>query len=177
MARYLDWPKRDVEQRIARLAELTRFPREAFDRYPTQLSGGQRQRVCIMRALMLDPVVLLLDEPMGALDPLIRYDLQEDLKRIFQTLGKTVVLVTHDMGEAGYFGDRVVLLGDGRIVQQGSLDDLLRCPGDDFVRRFINAQRLPSSVSESDRHEECRNGPAANSVPLSGLAGEGLGSS
>src|SRR5271166_2413931 len=144
MARYLKRSDRDIQERIARLAELTHFPADALDRYPAQISGGQRQRVGIMRALMLDPVVLLLDEPMGALDPLIRYDLQEDLKQIFHTLKKTVVLVTHDMGEAGFFGDRVILLGGGRIVQQGTLDELIRCPGDDFVRRFINAQRLPS---------------------------------
>jgi osmoprotectant transport system ATP-binding protein len=80
---------------------------------------------------------------MGALDPLVRYDLQEDLRKIFQSLNKTVVMVTHDMGEAGFFGDRVILLGHGRIVQEGTLDDLLRAPADDFVERFINAQRLP----------------------------------
>src|SRR5262249_31912533 len=106
-------------------------------------SGGQRQRLGIMRALMLDPEAILLDEPMGALDPLVRYDLQEDLRKIFQSLGKTVVMVTHDMGEAGYFGDRVLLLGGGRIVQDGTLDELICAPADDFVQRFINAQRLP----------------------------------
>jgi osmoprotectant transport system ATP-binding protein len=102
-----------------------------------------------MRALMLEPEVILLDEPMGALDPLVRYDLQEDLRQIFQSLKKTVCLVTHDMGEAGFFGDRVVLLGGGRIVQEGRLDELLRSPADDFVRRFINAQRLPVLEGES----------------------------
>ena len=91
---------------------------------------------------MLDPDVLLLDEPMGALDPLIRFDLQEDLRGIFQSLKKTVVLVTHDMGEAGFFGDTVVLLGGGEIVQQGTLDEMIRFPANDYVTRFINAQRL-----------------------------------
>ncbi len=142
MARYLGWPGDRIDQRIGVLAGLTRFPLDALERYPAQLSGGQRQRVGIMRALMLDPAVLLLDEPMAALDPLIRYDLQEDLRRIFQSLGKTVVLVTHDMGEAGFFGDRVVLLGEGRIVQEGSFEELLQAPASEFVRRFINAQRL-----------------------------------
>lgn len=146
MARYLgEDSKPEIESRVVEMAELTRFPREALDRYPTQLSGGQRQRVGIMRALMLDPRVILLDEPMGALDPLIRFDLQEDLRRIFQTLGKTVVLVTHDMAEAGFFGDEVVLLGEGRIVQRGPLEELLRSPADPFVKRFINAQRMPLS--------------------------------
>jgi osmoprotectant transport system ATP-binding protein len=172
MARYLKRPKQDIEKRISELAELTHFPLEALDRFPAQISGGQRQRIGIMRALMLDPVVLLLDEPMGALDPLIRYDLQEDLKQIFQTLGKTVVLVTHDMGEAGFFGDLVVLLGDGRIVQQGTLDELIRCPGDDFVRRFINAQRLPTLAPGSNDHEERPTGITAQPVASPLLAGK-----
>ena len=98
---------------------------------------------------MLDPEVILLDEPMGALDPLVRFDLQEDLRKIFQSLKKTVCMVTHDMGEAGFFGDRVILLGSGRIVQEGTLDDLIRAPADDFVRRFINAQRLPMLEGEA----------------------------
>ncbi|MGL4554519.1 MAG: ABC transporter ATP-binding protein, partial [Gemmataceae bacterium] len=98
----------------------------------------------IMRALMLDPAVLLLDEPMGALDPLVRAELQQDLKDIFDRLKKVVVLVTHDMGEAGFFGRRVLLLGGGRVVQTGSIDDLIRRPADEFVQRFISAQRLPT---------------------------------
>src|SRR4029079_8057072 len=126
LAKYLGWEKSRVDERIGELAELTRLPREALGRYPAQLSGGQRQRLGIMRALMLDPGVILLDEPMGALDPLVRFDLQADLRKIFQTLGKPVVMVTHDMGEAGFFGDRVILLGSGQIVQEGTLDDLIR---------------------------------------------------
>src|SRR5437762_2667512 len=144
LAKYLGWDKSRIDARIDELAELTRLPREALSRYPAQLSGGQRQRLGIMRALMLDPAVILLDEPMGALDPLVRFDLQEDLRKIFQSLGKTVAMVTHDMGEAGFFGDRVILIGGGRIVQAGALDDLLRAPADEFVERFINAQRLPA---------------------------------
>jgi osmoprotectant transport system ATP-binding protein len=143
LARHLGWDKTRVAARVEELADLTRLPREALVRYPSQLSGGQRQRLGIMRALMLDPAVILLDEPMGALDPLVRFDLQEDLRKIFQSLKKTVAMVTHDMGEAGFFGDRVILLGSGRIVQEGKLDDLIRSPADDFVRRFISAQRLP----------------------------------
>ena len=148
LAEYLGWEKARIDARISELAELTRLPREALGRFPAQLSGGQRQRLGIMRALVLDPGVVLLDEPMGALDPLVRFDLQEDLRKIFQSLGKTVVMVTHDMGEAGFFGDRVLLLGNGRIVQDGTLDDLLRAPADDFVERFINAQRLPVISSQ-----------------------------
>lgn len=147
LAKYLGWDKARIDARIDELAELTRLPREALGRYPAQLSGGQRQRLGIMRALMLDPAVILLDEPMGALDPLVRFDLQEDLRKIFQSLGKTVAMVTHDMGEAGFFGDRVILLGGGRIVQEGTLDDLLRAPADEFVERFISAQRLPAAAT------------------------------
>jgi len=143
LARHLGWSKGETQSRAEKMAELTRLPHEALAKYPAQLSGGQRQRLGIMRALMLDPEVILLDEPMGALDPLVRYDLQEDLRKIFQSLGKTVVMVTHDMGEAGFFGDRVLLLGGGRIVQDGTLDELIAAPADDFVKRFISAQRLP----------------------------------
>ena len=100
-----------------------------LDRYPRQLSGGQRQRVSLMRALMLDPDVLLLDEPLGDLDPMIRADLQEDLRAIFRELGKTVVLVTHDLAEAGFLGDRITLMRGGRIVQQGSFAELVEQPG------------------------------------------------
>lgn len=143
IAHYLGWEAKRIDSRLAELAELTRFPLDGLERYPVQLSGGQRQRVGLMRALMLDPEVLLLDEPLGALDPLIRSDLQNDLKRIFQSLSKTVVLVTHDLGEAGFFGDTIVLLRDGRIAQQGSFADLIERPADPFVTQFINAQRRP----------------------------------
>ncbi|WP_425617261.1 ATP-binding cassette domain-containing protein [Anatilimnocola sp. NA78] len=143
LARHLGWDRAKANKRVDELADLTRLPRTALDRYPAQISGGQRQRVGIMRALMLDPAVILLDEPMGALDPLVRYDLQEDLRGIFHSLKKTVVLVTHDMGEAGFFGDDVLLLGSGRIVQRGTLDDLIRKPADEFVAKFVRSQRLP----------------------------------
>lgn len=143
MARFLRWPDQQVSVRVTELAELTHFPVTALGRFPNQLSGGQQQRVSLMRALMLDPEVLLLDEPLGALDPMIRLDLQNDLRDIFTNLGKTVVMVTHDLGEAAFFADMVVLLRDGRIIQQGSMKDLLRAPADDFVRRFIQAQRSP----------------------------------
>lgn len=150
VTRYLGWDRGRIDARIDELSDLTQFPREGLDRFPAQLSGGQRQRVSLMRALMLDPDVLLLDEPLGALDPLIRADLQTDLKRIFRTLGKTVVLVTHDMGEAAFFGDTIVLLRDGGVVQQGSIDDLVKRPADPFVTRFINAQRSPLESVKGD---------------------------
>jgi osmoprotectant transport system ATP-binding protein len=141
MARYLGWPPEQVAVRIADLADLTHFPGDALDRYPAQLSGGQKQRVSLMRALMLDPEALLLDEPLGALDPMIRFDLQRDLKEVFGRLGKTVVMVTHDLAEAVYFGDTIVLLRAGRIVQRGTLAEMIERPADEFVLRFIQAQR------------------------------------
>jgi osmoprotectant transport system ATP-binding protein len=146
MARYLGWPGPRIDDRLAELTGMTQFPAEGLERFPVQLSGGQQQRVSLMRALLLDPDVLLLDEPLGALDPMIRSDLQEVLRRIFQALGKTVVLVTHDLDEAAFFGDRIVLLRAGSIVQQGTLRDLIQRPADPFVSQFINAQR--SRLSE-----------------------------
>ena len=94
-----------------------------------------------MRALMLDPDALLLDEPLGALDPMVRYELQSELRGIFRSLGKTVALVTHDLAEAAFFGDEIVLMRDGEIVQRGDMKALVSAPADGFVERFVNAQR------------------------------------
>lgn len=142
MARHLQTFQEDeIQAKLDELCELTRFPQEGLARYAVELSGGQRQRVSLMRALALDPDVLLLDEPLGALDPMVRASLQTELKEIFSRLGKTVILVTHDMAEAGYIGDSIVLMREGRIVQQGTLDDLRERPADGFVSEFITAQR------------------------------------
>ena len=143
MPRYLGRDGATTAARVDELAELTRFPADGLDRYPHQLSGGQRQRVGLMRALMLDPEALLLDEPLAALDPLIRADLQTELREIFRALDKTVLLVTHDLREASFFANRVVLLRDGRVVQEGSPADLWHRPADPFVTRFVQAQRGP----------------------------------
>jgi osmoprotectant transport system ATP-binding protein len=143
MARYLHWPEPRVQARLRELVELTHFPPEALGRHPGQLSGGQRQRVSLMRALMLDPDVLLLDEPLGSLDPMIRHELQGDLRDIFSRLGRTVVLVTHDLGEGAFLGQHLVLLREGRIVQQGPLEALERAPADPFVTHFLQAWRSP----------------------------------
>lgn len=131
---------------LDRLTELTRFPKDGLDRYPTELSGGQRQRVGLMRALALDPAILLMDEPLGALDPLVRAGLQNDLKSLFITLRKTVVLVTHDLAEAAFLADRIVLLSEGKVVQTGTLGDLQERPATPFVTEFLQAQRAPVAV-------------------------------
>ena len=143
MARYLGWEPRRIDERFLELAGLTKLPPASYERFPTQISGGQRQRVSMMRALFLDPDLILLDEPMGALDPLIRSELQADLRKIFTSLAKTVVMVTHDIGEAGFLADNLVLFKTGRIAQQGSLEDLVQRPAEKFVSDFINAQRSP----------------------------------
>jgi osmoprotectant transport system ATP-binding protein len=150
VARHLGWNSARIETRVQELATLVQLPAKRLGSYPTQLSGGQRQRVSLMRALMLDPKVLLLDEPLGALDPMIRADLQADLRDIFRKLQKTVVIVTHDMGEAGFFGDTILLLRDGQIVQQGTLQELLDEPAEPFVEAFINAQRSPLALARED---------------------------
>ena len=144
-ARYFGWDDRRIQRRLEELIDLTHFPRDGMDRFPAQLSGGQRQRVSLMRALMLGPELLLLDEPLGALDPMIRADLRADLREIFRVLGQTVVLVTHDLVEAEFFADRVVLLREGTIVQQGPLRDLVERPAETFVTRFIHAQSRPGA--------------------------------
>ncbi|MGH8229084.1 MAG: ATP-binding cassette domain-containing protein [Steroidobacteraceae bacterium] len=141
MARHLRWDVHRTEDRYRMLLELAKLPTAVSDRLPDQLSGGQRQRVSLMRALMLDPELLLLDEPLGALDPMIRHELQRDLRELFARLERTVVLVTHDIAEAGLLGDELVLLNDGHIVQQGSLADLLDRPASAFVRAFVASQR------------------------------------
>jgi len=138
---HLGWTERAQAERVDSLAALTRFPAERLDAWPAELSGGQRQRVAIMRALALDPDVLLLDEPLGGLDPLVRRRLQDDLREIFRALSKTIVLVTHDMHEAAFFGDLIVLMRDGAVMQQGCIADLLEHPADPFVTEFIRAQR------------------------------------
>ena len=126
---------------------LTRLPEALLTRLPSELSGGQRQRVALMRALMLDPDVLLLDEPLAALDPITRSDLQAELRDIFRALGKTVVLVTHDIGEAAFLASTIVMLRDGHILQSGSIEALVQRPSDPFITRFIAAQRPPLGVA------------------------------
>jgi osmoprotectant transport system ATP-binding protein len=146
LLRHLGRDEVSIASRVRELTALTRFPEDALDRYPLEISGGQRQRVSLMRALMPDPAVLLLDEPLGALDPMIRSDLQSDLRDIFRTLQKTVVLVTHDMAEAAFLGDLLVLMKDGAIIQAGSFEELVTRPADPFVPAFISAQRKVLSL-------------------------------
>src|SRR2546430_4524228 len=146
MARHIGKSQEETHNRLLELSELTRFSEKLLPRYPVELSGGQRQRVSLMRALMLSPELLLLDEPLGALDPLVRASLQKDLKEIFTRLGQTVLFVTHDLAEAIYFADEIVLLNEGRIVQKCTITYLRERPADLFVTECINAQRGIASV-------------------------------
>lgn len=141
LPRHLGWSAARIEARAVELAELVQLPRGLLGRYPAELSGGQRQRVAMMRALMTNPDALLLDEPLGALDPLVRHELQEQLRRVFAAYGNTVVLVTHDLPEAAFLASRLVLLHEGRVVQDGTPADLVERPADEFVRRFVAARR------------------------------------
>ncbi|MEL7472928.1 MAG: ATP-binding cassette domain-containing protein [Planctomycetota bacterium] len=140
LPRHLRLDADDTARRLDHLVELTRFPKAGLDRFPSELSGGQRQRVALMRALAHDPEALLLDEPLGALDPLIRADLQTDLKAIFADLKKTVVLVTHDLAEAAFLAPSIVLMREGRVVQHASYRELVERPAEPFVRDFVTAQ-------------------------------------
>jgi osmoprotectant transport system ATP-binding protein len=150
IAKLRGWNKQRIQSRVEELRKLVGLEAPMLGRFPFELSGGQQQRVAIMRAAMMDPAVMLLDEPMAALDPLIRRSLQQELKSIFQHLGKTVLLVTHDLGEAVYLAEQITLLHEGKIIQTAAYRDLLQKPADPFVTAFINAQRtLPEAVEVS----------------------------
>jgi osmoprotectant transport system ATP-binding protein len=142
------WKRARIDARVEDLRKLVELDPVVLGQFPYELSGGQKQRVAIMRAAMMDPQVMLLDEPMAALDPLIRSSLQHELKSIFQRLGKTVLLVTHDLGEAVYLAEAITLLHEGRVVQSGTYGDLLHHPADPMVTLFINAQRTLPEASQ-----------------------------
>ena len=147
MPRQIGWPAERIAARVDELATMARLEAPLLDRYPVQLSGGQRQRVGLLRALVLDPDVLLLDEPLGALDPIVRAQLQDDLKDVFRRLRKTVLLVTHDMAEAAHLADEIAVMNEGKIVQRAPIGELLAHPADPFVSRLIAAQRPLASLA------------------------------
>ncbi|MDT3521326.1 ABC transporter ATP-binding protein [Cronobacter sakazakii] len=139
----LKWPKARIQARVDELLALLGLAPDAFrDRYPHQLSGGQQQRVGVARALAADPEVLLMDEPFGALDPVTRIALQQEMRRIHQLLGRTIVLVTHDIDEALGLAEHLVLMDNGEVVQQGAPLALLTAPRNDFVRDFFGRSEL-----------------------------------
>jgi osmoprotectant transport system ATP-binding protein len=165
--RLLGWPRRELRRRVGEVLDLVGLPEAAFGgRMPAELSGGQRQRVGVARALAADPDLLLMDEPFGALDPGTRGALQDEFLRLQGRLKKVVVLVTHDLGEAGKLADEIVLMDRGRIAQQGPLRDLLLRPADERVRAFLGRQGGGLAL-EALRLADVL--PGLPSVPPSGL--------
>ena len=140
--RLLGWDEDKTQSRIDELIELVDLEREMRDRYPSELSGGQRQRVGVARALAADPPVLLMDEPFGAVDPIVRSRLQDELLDLQARLKKTIVLVTHEIDEAIRIGDRVAILNVGGVLEQyDSPAEILRNPANDFVTEFLGTDR------------------------------------
>jgi osmoprotectant transport system ATP-binding protein len=140
--RLLGWSKTRIRERARELLELVGLdPDEDLRRYPGELSGGQQQRVGVARAMAVDPPIMLMDEPFGAIDPITRDRLQNDFLRLHRQVRKTIIFVTHDIDEAIKMGDRIAIMREGHLIQWGSSDELLASPADDFVASFVGADR------------------------------------
>ena len=151
MAGFEGWPIDRTEARVDELLALVRLPREEFgSRYPGELSGGQQQRVGFARALLLDPEIVLLDEPFGALDPITRAEMHEEFAELLATVRKTVVLVTHDLDEAFQLADRITIMDRGAVVQTGTPAELSAQPAAPFVERFLRTHRARMSQPRND---------------------------
>ncbi|WP_291822820.1 ABC transporter ATP-binding protein [Bosea sp. (in: a-proteobacteria)] len=167
--RLLGWETSRIKARVAEMLELVGLdPAQFLGRYPRHLSGGQRQRVGVARALAADPPVMLMDEPFGAVDPIVRGRLQEEFLAILKRLRKTVILVTHDIDEAIRMGDVVAILKDGRLVQYDTPDRLLAAPANDFVADFVGADRALRRLSLVRATEAVEPGEAADGFALPG---------
>jgi len=165
----LGWEPARIKARVAEMLELVGLdPAQFLDRYPRHLSGGQRQRVGVARALAADPPVMLMDEPFGAVDPIVRGRLQEEFLAILKRLQKTVILVTHDIDEAIRMGDVVAILKDGRLVQYDTPDRLLAAPANDFVADFVGADRALRRLSLVRAVDAVEPGAAADGFALPG---------
>lgn len=141
--RLLKWEKAAIEKRVNELLKMVGLDPDIYrDRYPSELSGGQQQRVGVVRALAANPMVILMDEPFSALDPISREQLQDELVKLQQEIKTTIVFVTHDMDEAIKIADTIVIMKDGEIVQSGTPEQILRYPANDFVKAFIGAKRM-----------------------------------
>ena len=140
--RLLKWEKERIDRRVEELLTMVGLePGEFKDRYPAQLSGGQQQRVGLARALAVDPKIMLMDEPFGAVDSITREKLQEELLRLHRETGKTFLFVTHDIEEAFKLGDRVIIMNEGKILQFDTPGAVIRQPADPFVRSLVNSAR------------------------------------
>lgn len=151
--RLLHWDKNRIRNRTHELLTMLRLPEKQLNAYPDQLSGGQRQRVGLARALAANPPILLMDEPLGALDPITRAEIRREFRNLAELRRKTVVLVTHDVREALELGDRVGVMDNGRIVQLGTPKELLMQPANAFVRRFFGDQLLAFQLQVFTLHD------------------------
>lgn len=138
----LKWPEDKKKAKAKELIKLVELPEEFLDRYPSELSGGQQQRIGVIRALAADQDVILMDEPFGALDPITREGIQDLVKTLQETMGKTIVLVTHDMDEALKLASRIVVMDNGKMVQVATPDEILHHPATEFVEKMIGEERL-----------------------------------
>ncbi|NMA55261.1 MAG: betaine/proline/choline family ABC transporter ATP-binding protein [Firmicutes bacterium] len=143
------WSRKKSQARVDELLTMVGLdPAVYAGRYPAQLSGGQQQRIGVLRALAADPELILMDEPFGALDPITREQLQLELKRLQEQLKKTIIFVTHDMGEAMLLADRIVIMKEGVVIQDATPEEIVRYPANDFVASFIGRGARPQSVDE-----------------------------
>lgn len=150
----MKWERTRMDKRTDELLELVGLePAEFRDRYPHQLSGGQQQRIGLARALVLDPDIMLMDEPFGAIDAITRLNLQNELMRIHKTLGKTILFVTHDINEAFKLGDRVMVMNQGKLLQFDTPANTVKSPEDDFVKSLIESARTHEEFWESVKME------------------------
>lgn len=139
----LKWDKEKIRSRVIELLEMVDLDPEIYmDRYPSELSGGQQQRIGVIRALAAEPSTILMDEPFSALDPISREQLQDELIQLQADISKTIIFVTHDMDEAIKIADQIILMKDGKVVQQGTPEEILTNPANDFVKEFIGEERL-----------------------------------
>jgi osmoprotectant transport system ATP-binding protein len=176
--RLLGWPRARIAERVRTMLALVRLDGTGIEaRYPAELSGGQAQRVGLARALAADPDILLMDEPFGAVDPIVRRDLRSELRRIHAETGKTILLVTHDPAEAMELATRIVVLRDGRLVTAGRPLDLASSDSDGFVRALfggdiVSFQRLRFTTVEAVMQDGID--PAAPGVPREASLREAL---
>lgn len=146
--RLLKWPREKQKKRVEELLEMVGLDAAVFtNKYPRQLSGGQRQRIGVARALAVDPPIMLMDEPFGALDPITREQMQDEFIRLQEQVKKTIVFVTHDMDEALKFADRVAIMEHGKIVQCDTPETILRRPANEFVRDFVGSDHTLKQLS------------------------------
>lgn len=147
----LKWKEQVRRKRALELLKQVNMGPEYLQLYPNELSGGQQQRIGVLRAMAANPPLILMDEPLGALDPMTRESIQDELKKLQQSFNKTIVFVTHDMDEALKLADRIVIMKDGHMVQAGTPDQIIRHPADEFVGKFIGKERLFQARSSSER--------------------------